>query len=300
MCVSPLNIRYEDKRRGPQVQQVPCRVCWQCRKNKVDDIVGRGLAEQSVSDWSAFITLTYAPSPDRDRDGAHLFLTSRHVQNWVRALRDASHVIRYLAVGEYGDAKGRAHWHVLVFGKGQRPDWAHMENFHMPQWRHGHCWNEWSPSERKFRYCLVYILKERKYQKRLLLSKKPPLGDAFFQALADRHHALGAVSQAFEYRPPGGSDDRVYRMTGATRRNYLLRLMELSGFWQFQDIALRRDPWFQRSVEKVEKWLVEREGAAFSISELDERIKASLDKMRPPVRSYVDPYAGLEDEPDYE
>lgn len=242
----------------PEVVMRACGHCWQCRKQKNDDRVGRCLCEQSLSDWSAYVTLTYRDSPEREKDGAHEFLTTRHVQRFVRSLRRRGHVIRYFAVGEYGEKKGRAHFHVLLFGLGARPLWRQEANIHIPSWTHGHVWVLFDPAEVKMRYTVKYLLKAERYGKAYTLSKKPPLGHEFFMAMAARHVALGVITRAFEYRPPGADPRRRYYMTGATRRNYIERVCDLLGCTP-TEAAERGSEWVKRSFDSVESWLVSRD-----------------------------------------
>ena len=54
MCVTPSHL--------PEIGPVACRNCWQCRKNRINDYVGRCLAEQKFSDKALAVTLTYADS----------------------------------------------------------------------------------------------------------------------------------------------------------------------------------------------------------------------------------------------
>lgn len=108
MCVAPNQL--------PDGTAVACRECWQCRERKVDDWVGRCIAESKTALRTFSITLTYG----RDEVGNvdHLnaaLLTYSDVQLYFKRLRKSGYVVRYFAVGEYGSAKGRAHWHLIVF-----------------------------------------------------------------------------------------------------------------------------------------------------------------------------------------
>jgi len=42
-----------------EIGLMPCRKCWQCRDIRVDDLVGRCIAETNVSDQTLSVTLTY-------------------------------------------------------------------------------------------------------------------------------------------------------------------------------------------------------------------------------------------------
>ena len=100
----------------PDGQKAACRHCLRCRRNRVDCLVGRCLAEKAVSDGVLGVTLTYKG----DVPGSVTLLTA-DVQKFVRSLRKAGHKVRYMIAGEYGERKGRAHWHAVLFFKGKVP-----------------------------------------------------------------------------------------------------------------------------------------------------------------------------------
>lgn len=85
-----------------------------CRINHQQMWTGRILLEQALHAESSFVTLTYADEhvpPD-----GHLL--KEHAQCWQKRLRllFPPKTIRFLTVGEYGDDKGRPHFHAAVFG----------------------------------------------------------------------------------------------------------------------------------------------------------------------------------------
>lgn len=135
MCISP-NLLSDG-------QSVACRKCWQCLEHKIDNWVGRCIAESKTSVASAFITLTYG----RDEHGneSHVraaVLTYSDVQKYFKQLRNRGVKLRYLVVGELGSAKGRAHWHVLVFFPKTVPDgfWDYGRNSWHPAVREQPVW----------------------------------------------------------------------------------------------------------------------------------------------------------------
>lgn len=276
MCLRPSEVWQE---RGPGFVQVPvkCGHCWQCRRDRVNDYVGRCLCEASVSDWTLVLTLTYAPDFDEHgeplrwrRDGADKVITPLHFQRFIRAVRKRGHFVRYLAAGEYGEAKGRAHFHVCLFGKGEPLKIPLQQNTHrLDLWPHGHIWADGIADEKTLRYVCKYLLKKdmsyQEYKEHwITCSKKPPLGDAFFDALAARNANLQALPASFSYVPPG-SNGGVYRMTGATRREYLRRLCER--------MTVKREAlneWAQMSLDKLDRWEREKE---FSKRHPDEKVR---------------------------
>lgn len=76
----------------------------------------RCVNEAALYEDNCFVTLTYndANLP------SDLSLVKDAVPKFVRAVRKDGHKLRYYACGEYGDEKGRPHYHALLFG--YRPD----------------------------------------------------------------------------------------------------------------------------------------------------------------------------------
>lgn len=242
MCISPNFVWVSC---GPKWEQQPvaCRQCWRCKNNRLNDYVARAMCEASVSTASCTVSLTYAPREDY----ADKVLHPRHFQLFIKLLRRSGHKVRYLVAGEYGDAKGRAHFHALLFfthveplgERGPVPAYnpghiadlsasgpfcreiPHKRMVHIREWPHGHISADWSSSEASARYVCKYLLSDDKNNAWFSLSKKPPLGAAWFAHKAAKAREAGVLPSSFEYLPPGGRKDRPYLMTGATRRDYL-------------------------------------------------------------------------------
>lgn len=108
MCTAPNTL--------PDGTEVGCRGCWQCNERKVDDWVGRCIAESKAALRTFSISLTYGRDEDDNVDHIRAaLLTYSDVQKYFKRLRKSGYVVRYFAVGEYGSTKGRAHWHLIVF-----------------------------------------------------------------------------------------------------------------------------------------------------------------------------------------
>lgn len=219
--------------RGPKWEKQPtaCRRCWQCRSGKVNDYVGRCLAEASTSEWTVTLTLTYRPPDNSTEDAlAHKRLTPSHFQRSIRALRDAhlEEKYRYIVAGEYGKKTGRAHFHAVIFGSGPPLDIPHKKTFQWKHWNHGHAFADHGSDERALRYVIKYLLDPDKDGGRswFSISKDPALGAAFFRQKADELISLGVLPSSFRYLPPGAQPDRHYYITGASRRDYLLRIYD--------------------------------------------------------------------------
>lgn len=216
----------------PNGSEVNCRKCWQCREQKVDDWVGRCLAESKTSTACHSITLTYGEDETGEKD--HLraaILTYSDLQRMFKHLRVDGYKFKYFAVGEYGSMKGRAHWHLMIFWAGKVPphelSTVTEKRFHNKYWPHG--FQHWEkPTAKSIRYVCKYIQKDMGKDERqghLAMSKKPPLGNEYFHKLAGKYVAQGLAPQDLFYSFPevkdkNGKPKRFY-MTGVTATNYL-------------------------------------------------------------------------------
>jgi len=233
-------------------QDIACRQCWRCLGNVINGYVGRSLCEASTSDWSLALTLTYRPGVG---DLADKVLTPEHFQTFIRTLRNSKHKIRYLAAGEYGSLRGRAHFHTILFGMGQPLQIPLKTNFIFDAWPYGHVFADGDGSERSIRYVCKYILKDKDAvaDNWFSISKKPSLGAAFFKARAQEYVRHGVFPSSFNYLPPGGEPGRAYFMTGATRRDFLLEL--LKGAREKYPVDSRTlNEWVLKAVDKVDRW----------------------------------------------
>lgn len=270
MCINPSFIWVE---RGPKWEQEPvaCRQCWRCKQNRVNDYVGRSLAEAATSSTVCALTLTYAPRDDL----ADKVLHPSHFQLFMKRLRRAGHKVRYLVAGEYGPLRGRAHFHCLLFfaaladEQGPAPFYnsAHVLDpdqsapfsrqipqkrmYHIREWPHGHIQADWTGDEAAIRYVCKYLLAENKNNAWFSCSKKPTLGHEWFMRKAQKARDLDVLPSSFEYLPPGGRRDRPYLLTGATRRDYL------NAISTDPDLKPRMSEWVRKSFEKYERqrWL---------------------------------------------
>lgn len=108
MCNAPVTL--------PTGEQTGCRECWQCKQRKVDDWVGRCIAQSKSSHRTFSMSLTYGRDENDNVDHIRVaVLTYSDVQKYMKRLRKSGYLPRYFAVGEYGSKKGRAHWHLIVF-----------------------------------------------------------------------------------------------------------------------------------------------------------------------------------------
>jgi len=207
--------------------EVACRECWQCRKRRVDDLVGRCIAESKYSTKTYAITLTYA----QDAGVNAVTLVYKDVQDFLKRLRK-KYKCRYIVAGEYGSAKGRAHWHIIVFFKDKVPDVQENKRVEWKYWPHGFSYFQ-HPDWKGFEYVLKYVLKDqasRSADAHLSMSKKPPLGAEYFNWLADEHVRQGLAPQKYFYKFGGIRDyknrEKTFMMTGKTKGNFMERFLQ--------------------------------------------------------------------------
>ncbi len=226
MCTNPVKIS--------DVGFVACRECWQCRERKVDDWVGRNIAESKTATACHVVTLTYGSdaiygSIDHLRASV---LTYSDVQKYLKHLRADGFPVRYFAVGEYGSKKGRAHWHIVLYWQGAVPEHKLRENFLEKHWPHG--WSYWDKvSASAIRYACKYLQKDMEDASHQgfgpMPSKKPPLGDAYFRQLAQRYVDAGISPQHLFYSFPD-----VTRVPHGTRGKTVRTLRDSARPVQFQ------------------------------------------------------------------
>lgn len=231
MCISPGTL--------PNGVQFACRKCKQCIDNYILDWSGRCIAEMVNCRAPLFVSLTYGRDPlygtvQHERAVA---LTYTDVQTFIRALRDAGNVFRYVAVGEYGSEKGRAHWHLLMFFRDREPAGIRKDlpRFTWDFWPHG--FSEVGDLHiGGVRYAMKYIRKDRVShldgvrQSSFTMSKNPPLGDMFFRqraqtfvnaGLSPRDLVYGFADVRTKAAPGKPSVPLKFYLHGKSRENFL-------------------------------------------------------------------------------
>lgn len=165
--------------------------------------------------------------------------------------------MRYLICGEFGHAKGRAHWHGIFFVEGKpvelpelrrRVDWRF--------WPHGFAFFG-DVTRESIAYAAKYALKasdadDPQYaggRRRAFYSKKPPLGDEYFDDLARRTAQAGLAVHDNQYRFPDIRDrrgkPRIYFMTGRTLELFCERYVS---YWElFSDRPVPRTEFLERT-----------------------------------------------------
>lgn len=210
-----------------------CHRCWQCRRDRVNDWVGRCIAEWKTCGYCAVVTLTYGKS-DRydgaDHVNAHALFYS-DVQKYLKRLRNETEGrVRFFCCGEYGEKYGRAHWHLILFFENRLPPNLRVRERYIHEgadgrmlWPHG--WSYWDrPSEQAIRYVAKYVLKNerRGYSTLTRFSTQPELGNEYF-----RQQAELAVEQQlppslwYSFPNEAGGRVRKYRLSRAAAFKYL-------------------------------------------------------------------------------
>jgi hypothetical protein len=280
MCINPQKIS--------DVGFVGCRECWQCRETKIDDWVGRNIAESMTAKRAHVVTLTYGED-DTTGDIDHLraaVLTYSDVQKYFKYLRADGYPCRYFAVGEYGSLKGRAHWHVIVYWEATVPQHKTRENFKQKHWPHG--WSYWDKcSPEAIRYACKYLLKDPADSEKQgwgpMPSKKPPLGHEYFRRLADQYVEQQLAPQTLFYSFPDvrrvphgfrGKTNKQFReaarpvrfhMTGKTAENFLSYFIER---WRevYGDEPPRSDAIWAYQAKRLDEYLASQEAPRFHSS----------------------------------
>lgn len=97
---------------------LPCGLCVGCRISRAEGWAIRSTHEAQITRLegrgSCFVTLTY----DREHLPPDGSLRKSELQNFMKRLRQAIAPlkVRFLGCGEYGSRRGRAHFHLIIFG----------------------------------------------------------------------------------------------------------------------------------------------------------------------------------------
>lgn len=218
---------------------VGCQKCSECQKGRVRDLTGRCLAESMYSVGATFWTGTYGKSlrlnGADDADGAARIMYS-HFQRFVKRLRRAGFLCRYIVAGENGPKKGRSHFHAILFWTRRVPEVPYHATGENGQRR---CWNDpwWTPyhgghtqwakvEASTCRYIAKYATKDSNSGERRSVvrrSTRPMLGYAYFDEWARRHVLQQLAPRDRYFTVPGSVDKQTgklwkYWMTDAAAR----------------------------------------------------------------------------------
>lgn len=109
MCLRPFYLGTVKDR--PSID-VPCGKCIECRIARSREWSLRIMQECVVHKQNCMVTLTY----DRDHLPENGDLVYRDFQLFMKRLRKKVGKVRFFMCGEYGDCRGRPHFHCILFG----------------------------------------------------------------------------------------------------------------------------------------------------------------------------------------
>lgn len=249
MCNSPIPMVMPNK---IEAVHVPCRRCRSCITDTINDHVARGLCEAHEREWSVVLTLTY-----RDQmDGSHETITKEHLQLAIKRLRKrlgtvakkngTTSTVRYVGCGEYGALKGRAHFHVILFGDGPKPEFTQgKRTWPVWFWDKGHVCVDWKVDAASVRYVMKYLYKwenreDDTFQKWVTRSNSEPLGWVHIQKKVQSYVDAYRFPTNWLYAVPGWK--KKGRMSDATRRRFVCELI-----YQWCVVHGRPVPWDELS-----------------------------------------------------
>lgn len=210
-----------------------CRNCDICKQNRINDWIGRCIAESRYATRTDSVTLTYGPDENGNEDHLHsALLIYSDVQNYFKRLRKDGYKFKYLVAGEYGGKKRRSHWHMIICWYGKSPKVEYFnETYRGHEYWTGHgpnghtFWEPMTPSS--VWYVCKYIQKQQKDDPNAILrmSKKPPIGHEYFQWWAKEHVRQGITPKSLHYSFDGvtkkNGERRQYYMHGVTAENFM-------------------------------------------------------------------------------
>lgn len=106
-------------------------------------LIGRLAAQWASSKYTRFVTLTYRDNDDGSTPYNATELIRSDAELFRKRMKNNFDPFQYLIVGEYGERKGRAHWHGLLYFE---------ENSNFPLWFLVPDYVDWSYKMAKMRY----------------------------------------------------------------------------------------------------------------------------------------------------
>jgi len=108
---------------GEHVSLIPCGQCAGCRLDKSKEWAIRILYETRNHETSTFLTLTYDEKHVPDSISGPRITTfikdlraRLDYKQKTKQIKEEHAKIKFFAVGEYGEKKGRPHYHAILFG----------------------------------------------------------------------------------------------------------------------------------------------------------------------------------------
>lgn len=125
MCISPIVIRNPVWNTAKQDNNtrmyiaVPCNKCPECLNNRRNAWSYRINKESELypDDMLSFVSIDYAPAFLHVNELQEPVLYKKDLQKFIKDIRNHTDLkFKYYAIGEYGETRGRPHYHILFFG----------------------------------------------------------------------------------------------------------------------------------------------------------------------------------------
>ena len=160
---------------------VPCGHCAWCLRSFRDQWIFRLAVESRDHGYSSFVTYTYRDqdlpySINEDTGEMVNTVSSKHVDEFHKSLRNKGYKFRYLLTSEYGSKTLRPHYHAIYF---------HDEPINFEKlWPHGDENVQLPAKYGSFKYVLKYVLKGSKVPEGAepnfrRMSRRPGIGSSF-------------------------------------------------------------------------------------------------------------------------
>jgi hypothetical protein len=110
-CIHVVKGKHKTKHGNANINY-SCRKCLPCLITRRQEWTGRLLLEMRSSIYTYYVTLTYGPHTLPSQNT----LVKKDLQDYIKRLRfHIGSELRYFACGEYGEKRGRPHYHILIF-----------------------------------------------------------------------------------------------------------------------------------------------------------------------------------------
>lgn len=249
-------------------QEVACGRCNACVKNRKQAWVGKLTAEALTSKSVTFVTLTYKKDPE----GVFRY---PDIQQFLKLLRihlqrkiDPGARVRFFAIGEYGDEKGRVHWHLMLFfnrpWRMPVPEMNELSEFWPHGWANVQNLRDHDLVVGKIRYCVSYAVKTvgRSDAQRPRMSLKPALGTVYLLRMA-RDTAIAGLAPSGDYLVPGmvftrgprAGMKQPVKVRGSQIRKWIKRYRAAWRIWH-PGIAMPVNDWLRHyDPDFIETWI---------------------------------------------
>lgn len=283
-CGSPGHV---DIDAGPTYRHVPvmCGKCDHCRWVQMQTRANAIAMEIGEAGWARFVTLTIAPDAVTEA-GEDRFLDIGLVQKFMKRVRANSErghgsfkglkdqKIRYICCGEWGTRKGRAHYHVVLWGDGKPPAWKAARRTHIPEWKMGHVNIRDGITGGVAHYLGAYMHKGEAGSYVHSASSNPGLGVDVARRIGRQHAIALRPADGYAITIVDGFRRRKAVLRGAAKREYVRAFAEAKGCAVVDLVPMcpdimrpflrRVDLWERERLQKAERKaaLATAEGAA--------------------------------------